>query len=58
MTIYTGAQSNPSRFGIGIKMLFKKVSASELGDNYTFSYGLLTHPILPMTHQFNIGISL
>ena len=58
MTIYTGAQSNPNRFGIGIKMLFKKVSASELGDNYTFSYGLLTHPILPMTHQFNIGISL
>ena len=58
LTIYSGAQSNPNRFGMGIKMLFKKVDGSELGDNYTFSYGLLTHPILPMTHQFTIGIYL
>ena len=58
LTIYSGAQSNPNRFGIGIRMLLNKVSESKLGDNSSFSYGLLTHPILPMTHQFKFGISL
>ena len=58
LRIYGGAQSNPNRFGIGFTLLFNSVTDLELGDNYTFSYGLLTHPILPMTHQFNIGISL
>jgi len=55
--IYTGAQSNPNRFGFGFTLLFNSVTDLELGD-YTCSYGLLTHPVLPMTHQFNIGISL
>ena len=58
LRIYGGAQSNPNRFGFGFTLLFNSVTDVELGDNYTFSYGLLTHPILPMTHQFNIGISL
>jgi len=57
LTIYSGAQSNPNRFGFGFTLLFNSVTDLELGD-YTFSYGLLTHPVLPMTHQFNIGISL
>ena len=58
LTIYAGSQSNPNRFGMGIKLLLKKVNESELGDNYTFSYGLLTHPVLSMTHQFSLGFKL
>ena len=58
LEIYTGAQSNPNRFGFGFTIKLDKVTDAELGDNYTLSYGLLTHPVLPMTHQFNIGFSL
>jgi len=58
LELYTGAQSNPNRFGLGFTLKFYRVTDLEFGDNYTFSYGLLTHPVLPMTHQFNIGISL
>ena len=57
LTIYSGAQSNPNRFGFGFTLLFNSVTDLELGD-YTFSYGLFTHPILPITNQFTIGISL
>ena len=57
LRIYAGAQSNPNRFSFGFTLLFNSVTDLEIG-NYTFSYGLLTHPVLPMTHQFNIGISL
>ena len=56
--IYTGAQSNPNRFGLGFTIKLDRVADAGLGDNYTLSYGLLTHPILPLTHQFNLGISL
>jgi len=58
LEIYTGAQSNPNRFGLGFTIKLDRVTDAELGDNYTLSYGLLTHPVLPMTHQFNIGLSL
>ena len=58
LEIYTGAQSNPNRFGLGFTIKLYRVTDAELGDNYTLSYGLLTHPVLPMTHQFNIGLSL
>ena len=58
LEIYTGAQSNPNRFGLGFTIKLDRVPDAELGDNYTLSYGLLTHPVLPMTHQFNIGLSL
>ena len=47
--IYVGAQSNPNRFGMGATFTLNTQS---------ISYGLLTHPVLPMTHQFNIGLSL
>ena len=47
--LYTGAQSNPNRFGMGATFTFT---------NQSISYGLLTHPVLPITHQFNIGIIL
>ena len=49
LEIYTGAQSNPNRFGLGATFTLNTQS---------ISYGLLTHPVLPMTHQFNIGLSL
>jgi len=58
LEIYTGAQSNPNRFGLGFTIKLYRVTDADLGDNYTLSYGLLTHPVLPMTHQFNIGLSL
>ena len=47
--LYTGAQSNSNRFGMGATFTFT---------NQSISYGLLTHPVLPITHQFNIGIVL
>ena len=43
----TGVQMNPNRFGIGFVFNTKSIS---------ISYGYLTHPILPQTHQCNIGI--
>ena len=49
LEIYTGAQSNPNRLGMGTTFSINRKS---------ISYSLLTHPILPMTHQFKIGISL
>ena len=47
--IYAGAQSNPNRLGVGATLALNRQSVS---------YGLLTHPVLPMTHQFNMSISL
>ena len=47
--IYAGAQSNPNRFGIGTTFIY---------NNTSISYGLLTHPVLPMTHQFSLGYKL
>ena len=47
--LYAGAQSNPNRFGLG---------ATFTSTNQSISYGLLTHPVLPITHQINIGIIL
>ena len=47
--IYAGAQSNPNRLGLGATFTLNTQS---------ISYGLLTHPVLPMTHQFNFGLSL
>ena len=49
LEICAGAQSNPNRFGIGVKLILKRQS---------LSYGLLTHPVLPITHQMNLDITL
>jgi len=49
LELYVGAQSNPNRIGMGTTFTLK---------SQAISYGLLTHPVLPMTHQFSIGISL
>ena len=55
--IYAGAQSNPNRFGLGSTFTLNLQSESSL-NLQSVSYGLLTHPVLPITHQFNIGFSL
>ena len=47
--LFTGAQSNPNRFGIGLKIVLEQKF---------ISYSLLSHPVLPTTHQFNLGFSL
>ena len=47
--IYAGAQSNPNRLGVGATLALNRQSVS---------YGLLTHPVLPMTHQFSLGYKL
>ena len=47
--VYAGAQSNPNRFGLGTTFTLNTQS---------ISYGLLTHPVLPITHQINIGVIL
>ena len=44
-----GAQANLNRFGVGAKFKFI---------NQTLTYGLLTHPVFPMTHQLSLGLSL
>ena len=49
LEICSGIQSNPNRLGLGITFTYNSQS---------ISYGILTHPVLPMTQQFNLNISL
>ena len=49
INLMMGVQADPNRFGIGVKFKFI---------NQTFTYGLITHPVLPITHQLSLGISL
>ena len=46
LSISTGLQSNPNRLGVGFQTNIMKIK---------FGYGLLTHHVLPTTHQFSIG---
>ena len=48
VSLNTGIQINPNRFGCGI--VVDK-------NNLNFSYGYLTHHVLPGTHQFNFGVN-
>jgi hypothetical protein len=48
INLMMGVQANPNRFGIGAKFKFS---------NQTLIYGLLTHPVLPITHQLSLGLS-
>ena len=47
--VMMGVQANPNRFGMGTK--FKLF-------NQSITYGLLTHPVLPITHKFSLGLKL
>lgn len=46
VSVAIGVQSNPNRIGAGFKLQFITLE---------FGYGLLTHHVLPMTHQFSLG---
>jgi len=43
----TGIQTNPNRFAVGLGFFIK---------NVWIQYGLITHPVLPLSHQLSIGI--
>ena len=55
LELYTGAQSNPNRVGFGIKL---NSGNNPAGKNLSFTYGFLTHPVLPVTQQISIGFEL
>ena len=42
-------QSNPNRLGSGIEINY---------ENFIVQYSILTHHVLPVTHQFSFGYSL
>ena len=46
LSLSAGFQSNPNRVGAGFQIHVMQI---ELG------YGLLTHHVLPLTHQFSLG---
>ena len=54
LELYTGAQSNPNRLGFGLKLSRGNLH-NIAGKKLVFTYGLLTHPVLPMTQQISIG---
>jgi len=45
--LFAGVQANPNRFGMGTSITF-------IGQE--ISYGILTHPVLPITQQLNLII--
>jgi|TARA_B100000315_G_scaffold253914_1_gene293787 hypothetical protein len=45
----TGVQSNPNQFAAGFRFSWKFISVD---------YGLMTHPVLPLSHQFSLEIRL
>lgn len=49
LSLYTGIHSNPNRFGAGIHFRWR---------SFNIDYGLLTHPVFPLTHQFSLGVTL
>ena len=46
--ILTGVQSNPNRLGLGVRIEML---------TFIVDYGLLTHPVLPLTHQVSLGVA-
>ena len=48
INLMMAVQANPNRLGIGAKFKFT---------NQTITYGLITHPVLPITHQLSLGFS-
>jgi len=49
ITLFTGIHSNPNRFGAGLRVRFK---------SFMVDYGMITHPVFPLTHQFSFGFAL
>ena len=48
ISLMTGIQNNPNRFSAGFKYKFL--------ENYSISYGILTHHIMPSTHQLTFSL--
>jgi len=44
-----GVQMKPNRFGFGF--------SSNINDNICASYGMITHQVLPITHNFELGFN-
>lgn len=49
LTLFTGIHSNPNRFGAGLRLRLR---------SFMIDYGLITHPVFPLTHQFSFGFAL
>ncbi len=49
LTLYSGVHSNPNRLGAGFRLSVNRVH---------LDYGLLTHPVLSLTHQVTIGVNI
>lgn len=49
LNLHVGAQANPNRFGSGL-------SFNVAGQSFT--YGLITHPVLPISHYINVGLTI
>ena len=49
LNLHIGAQANPNRFGSGFSF--------NVGGQ-SFTYGLITHPVLPISHYVNIGLNI
>jgi len=49
LTILSGVHSNPNRLGAGFRIKIK---------NTILDYGLLTHPVLSLTHQITISMDI
>ncbi len=49
LSLSAGFQSNPNRVGAGFQIHVMKIK---------FGYGLLTHHVLPPTHQFSLGLTV
>lgn len=47
IVLRSGVQMKPNRFGFGF--------LSKINDNISVSYGMITHPILPITHNFEMS---
>ena len=47
INLMMGLQANPNRFGLGAKFKFM---------NQVITYGFLTHPVLPITHQVSLSL--
>ncbi|NQU27206.1 MAG: type IX secretion system membrane protein PorP/SprF [Candidatus Marinimicrobia bacterium] len=49
LKILSGVQSNPNRLGLGLRLELQK---------FVVDYALMTHPVLPLSHQMSLGMSL
>ena len=48
LKILSGVQSNPNRLGLGLRLELQKILVD---------YALMTHPVLPLSHQMSLGVS-